>query len=84
MSLDIPRQLPPTSTTEQPLPRQPNIPEPPYLVSRNSTLNEHENNMGERIAAPQRLSTRAIYTSIWLFPTMVHRRIGELQESLYR
>ena len=64
MSLDIPRQLPfihtlLKTTTEQPLPCQPNIPEPPHLVSRSTTLQEHRFN-AERIAAPQRLSTRAI------------------------
>ena len=29
------------TTTEQPLPGQPNIPEPPCLVSRSSALQEH-------------------------------------------
>ena len=68
MSLDIPRQLPPTqTTTEQPLPCQPNIPEPPCLVSRSSALQKHDftAEVAERIAAPQRLSTRSIYTSKW-------------------
>ena len=55
------------TTTEQPLPCQPNIPEPPYLVSRSSALQEHgfSAEVAERIAAPQRLSTRSIYASKW-------------------
>ena len=55
------------TTTEQPLPCQPNIPEPPRLVSRSSALQEHgfTAEVAERIAAPQRLSTRSIYTSKW-------------------
>ena len=57
----------PKTTTEQPLPCQPNIPEPPHLVSRSSALQEHgfTAEVAERIAAPQRLSTRSIYTSKW-------------------
>ena len=57
---------PAQTTTEQPLPCQTNLPEPPRLVSR-STLQEHGFNaeVAERIAAPQRLSTRAIYSSKW-------------------
>ena len=55
------------TTTEQPLPCQPNIPEPPRLVSRSSALQEHgfTAEVAERIAAPQRLSTRSLYTSKW-------------------
>ena len=55
------------STTEQPLPCQPNIPEPPHLVSRSSALQKHcfTAEVAERIVAPQRLSTRSIYTSKW-------------------
>ena len=55
------------TTTEQPLPCQPNIPEPPRLVSRSSALEEHgfTAEVAERIAAPQRLSTRSIYTAKW-------------------
>ena len=55
------------TTTEQPLPCQPNIPEPPCLVSRSSALQEHgfSAEVAERIAAPQRLSTRSIYASKW-------------------
>ena len=51
--------------TKQPLPCQPNIPEPPHLVSRSSARQEHgfTAEVAERIAAPQRLSTRSIYTS---------------------
>ena len=51
------------TTTEQPLPCQPNIPEPPCLVSRSSALQEH--GFTAEVAAPQRLSTRSIYTSKW-------------------
>ena len=55
------------TTTEQPLPCQPNIPEPPRLVSRSSALQEHgfTADVAERIAAPQRLSTRSIYTTVF-------------------
>ena len=53
------------TTTKQPLPCQPNIPEPPRLVSMSSARQEHgfTAEVAERIAAPQRLSTRSIYTS---------------------
>ena len=55
------------TTIEQPLPHQPNFPESPRLVSRSLTLQEHGFNaeVAERIAAPQRLSARAIYSSKW-------------------
>ena len=55
------------TTTQQPLPCQPNIPEPPCLVSTSSALQEHglTAEVAERIAARQRLSTRSIYTSKW-------------------
>ena len=55
------------TTTEQPLPCQPNTPEPPHLVSRSSALQEHgfSAEVAERIAAPQKLSTRSIYASKW-------------------
>ena len=55
------------TTTEQPIPCQPNIPEPPRLVSRSSALQEHgfTAEVAERRGAPQRLSTRSIYTSKW-------------------
>ena len=55
------------TTTEQPLPCQLNIPEPPCLVSWSSALQEHgfSAEVAERIAAPQRLSTRSIYASKW-------------------
>ena len=55
------------TATEQPLPCQPNIPEPPHLVSWSSALQEHgfTAEVAERIAAPQRFSTRSIYTSKW-------------------
>ena len=55
------------TATEQPLPCQPNIPEPPRLVSLSSALQERgfTAEVAERIAAPQRVSTRSIYTSKW-------------------
>ena len=55
------------TTTEQPIPCQPNIPEPLRLVSRSSALQEHgfTAEVAERIATPQRLSTRSIYTPRW-------------------
>ena len=55
------------TTTEQPLPCQPNIPEPPCPVSQSSALQEHDFSaeVAEGIAAPQRLSTRSIYASKW-------------------
>ena len=55
------------TTTEQPIPCQPNIPEPPRLVSRSLALQKHgfTAEVAERIAVPQRLSTRSIYTSKW-------------------
>ena len=57
----------PTQNTEQLLPCQPNIPEPPRLVSRSSALQENgfTAEVAERIAAPPRLSTRSIYASKW-------------------
>ena len=53
------------TATEQPIPYQPSFPESPCLVSRSSTLQEcgFTGEVAERIAAPQRLSTRAIYNS---------------------
>ena len=55
------------TTTEQPIPCKPNFPQSPRVVSRSSTLKEHgfTAEVAERIAAPQRLSTRAIYSSKW-------------------
>ena len=55
------------TTYEQPLLRQPNFLESPCLVSRSSMLQQHSFNaeVAERIAAPQRLSTRAICSSKW-------------------
>ena len=68
------------TTTELPLLQQPNIPEPPCLVSRSSALLEHDftAEVAERIAAPQRLSTRSIYTSKW---TVFQCWLTEKQES---
>ena len=57
----------PTQTTnEQPFPHQPSLPQPPSLVSRSTSLQRgFTAEVAERIAAPQRLSTRAIYSSKW-------------------
>ena len=72
MSLDIPVQLPPIctllkTTTGQPIPCQPSFPQSPHVVSRSSTLQEptFTAEVAERIAATQRLSTSAIYSSKW-------------------
>ena len=48
------------TTTEQPMQRQPSIPQSPCVVSKSSTLQEHNftAEVAERIAAPQTLSTR--------------------------
>ena len=74
------------TTTEQPIPCQPNIPEPPCLVSRSSELQEHgfTAEVAERIAAPQRLSTRSINTSKWTVFQRWCRKTGGLQGSRYR
>ena len=55
------------TTTEQSLPRQPSFPQPPCLVSRSTALKQHgfTAEVAERIAAPQRHSTRTIYSSKW-------------------
>ena len=90
MSLDIPRQLPPIrtqTTTEQPIPCKPSFPQSPRVVSRSSTLKERgfTAEVAERIAAPQRLSTRAIYSpKMTSFSKLVHRGTGGLQESIYK
>ena len=58
----------PTQTTnEQPFPCQPGLPQSPRLVSRSTSLQQRgfTAEVAERIAAPQRLSTRAIYSSKW-------------------
>ena len=54
-------------TTQQPIPQQPRIPEHPRLVSRSTSLQNQgfSAEVADRIAAPQRLSTRAIYASKW-------------------
>ena len=66
------------TATEQPLPCQSNIPQPPCLVSWSSALQEHgfSAEVAEKIAAPQRLSTRSIYTSKW---TIFQRWCSEKQ-----
>ena len=54
------------TTTEQPIPHSPGIPQSPRLVS--STILQNQGftaEVADRIAAPQRLSTRAIYASKW-------------------
>ena len=55
------------TTTEQPIPCKPSFPQSPRVVSRSSTLKERgfTAEVAETIAAPQRLSTRAIYSSKW-------------------
>ena len=55
------------TTTGQPLPHQPGFPQPPCLVSRSTALQQRgfTAEVAERIAAPQRLSTRAMYSSKW-------------------
>ena len=60
----------PTQTVPQVLvcvPQQPPTPEPPRLVSRSGQLQEQgfSVEVAERIAAPQRSSTRTIYKSKW-------------------
>ena len=72
MSLDIPRQLPPTPTLlKQPLnnhyhanPTSLNL-HVWYLGVQHSQEHGFTAEVAERIAAPQRLSTRSIYTSKW-------------------
>ena len=55
------------TTTEQPIPHSPGIPQPSRLVSRSTILQNlgFTAEVADRIAAPQRLSTRAIYASKW-------------------
>ena len=75
------------TTTEQPLSHQPGFPQPPCLVSRSTVLQKcgFTAEVTERIAAPQRLSTRAIDSSKWsIFQKMARGITGGLQESLYR
>ena len=58
----------PTQTVPQVcVPQQPPAPEPPRLVSRSGQLQEQgfSVEVAERIAAPQRSSTRTIYRSKW-------------------
>ena len=58
----------PTQTVPQVcVPQQPPAPEPPRLVSRSGQLREQgfSVEVAERIAAPQRSSTRTIYKSKW-------------------
>ena len=54
-------------STEQPIPQQPRIPESPRLVFRSTSLQNQSFSaeVEDRIAASQRLSTRAIYASKW-------------------
>ena len=55
------------TTNEQHFPLQPGLPQPPRLVSKSTALQQRgfAAEVADRIAAPQRLSTRAIYTSKW-------------------
>ena len=55
------------TTTEQSLPHQPGFPQPTCLLSRSTALQQcrFTAEVAERIAAPQRLSTRVIYSSKW-------------------
>ena len=55
------------TTTEQPISCHPSFPQSPCVDSRSSTLQERgfTAEVAERIAALQRLSTRAIYSSKW-------------------
>ena len=57
----------PTQTVPQVCVPQPPAPEPPRLVSRSGQLQEQgfSVELAERIAAPQRSSTRTIYKSKW-------------------
>ena len=58
----------PTQTVPQVgVPQQPSAPEPPRLVSRSGQLQEQgfSVEVAERIAAPQRSSTRTINKSKW-------------------
>ena len=66
------------TTTEQPLSCQPNISEPPHLISRSSALQEHgfTAEVAERIAAPQTLNKIHLHIRVNRFPTLVHRKTG--------
>ena len=56
----------PTQTVPQVcVPQQPTTAEPPHLVSRNGQVQGFSVEVAERIAAPQRSSTRTIYKSKW-------------------
>ena len=57
-----------TQAVKQPgVSQQPTIPQPPCLVSRSEQLQEQgfSSEVAERIAAPQRASTRSIYQAKW-------------------
>ena len=67
------------------VPQQPAAPQPPRLVSRSGQLQEQgfSVEVAERIAAPQRSSTRTIYKSQWaLFEKMVQRKFGGFLHSI--
>ena len=76
----------PTPTVPQVcVPQQPTTAEPPCLVSRSGQLQEQgfSVEVAERIAAPQRSSTRTIYKSKWaLFEKMVQRKFGGFLHSI--
>ena len=72
LSTEIPLQLPVSTTLlkqshKYVFPQQPTTAEPPRLMSRSGQLQEQgfSVEVAERIAAPQRSSTRTIYKSKW-------------------
>ena len=71
------------TTTEQPLPYQPNIREPPSLVSRSSAVQEHglTAEVTERI---ETLNKIHLHFQLHRFPTMVYKETGGLQECFYK
>ena len=60
------------------VPQQPTTAEPPRLVSRSGQLQEQgfSVEVAERIAAPQRSSTRTIYSQSGPYVKMVQRKFG--------
>ena len=72
LSIEIPLQLPVSNNSPQTVPQlcvpqQSSTSQPPRLVSRSGQLQEQDFSVevAERIAAPQRSSTRTIYKSKW-------------------
>ena len=71
------------TTTEQPLPCQPNIPEPPPLVSRSSALQEHgftARSGRKNCCSSETLNKIHLHIQV----DRLYRKTGGLQESLYR